>query len=37
MSFIRCQNGNFKRAYIGTKDPTFSIVPSELVSKKKIY
>ena len=28
MSFIRCQDGNFKRSYIGTKNPTFTRVPA---------
>ena len=37
MSFIRCQNGKFKRAYIGTKYPTYTIVPAEIVTNKKLY
>lgn len=37
MQFIRCLDGSFTRVFSGDMMTTYSIVPAELVSNKKIY
>ena len=37
MQFVRCLDGSFKRVYGSDQQTTYTIVPAEIVSSKKIY